>query len=859
VSLFRWFNLRRLRQAPGRSLTTVAGITLGIAVVIGIQLANASSVRGFATALDAIAGAASLEIVAPGGPLDEERLRDLPWLADYGAISPIVEGDASARVGRDRYEAVRVLGVDILRDRSFRDYQLLSFGGGSRQPAAQDFLRLLIDADSIVTTEVFASRHELDVGSELELSIGDTRRPFIVRGLLRNEGPARVLDGNFVLMDIAASQLAFDRLGRLDRVELRLPEGRPVAETERAIASRLPPGLQVERPSRRGEQVETMLRAFQFNLAALSYIALLVGLFLVYNTVAVSVMARREEIGMLRALGLTRRGVLGLFLGEAAVLGVVASALGAPAGWVLAQGAVRLTGATVNTLYVTASTDVPPLAWGHVALAFALGLGLSVVAAAAPAIEASRVTPLAAIRGGDRAEVRARLHRTPLIVGIVLLLIGWALSLLPPVDSLPVYGFVSAVAIVFGIACLVPAALTMVTRGGRMPLIRLFGVEGRLAHGNLIGAVPRLSVSVGALAVALAMLVAIAIMIGSFRQTVIYWVGQTLQADLFISTARRASLGAQPTISPELERIVSSHPAVAAVDRFRIVNLTYDSRLVVLGAGDFDVLLDHGTLVFKEPADGRAAVRSAIGRDAVVVSEAFALKAGVHAGDWIQLATPAGTRRFRVAAVYFDYSTDRGVVTMDRGTFARYFGDRPPTRLAVYLKPGASPDAVREELMARLGGRHRVFIHTNASLRNEVLRIFDNTFAITYALEAIAIFVGILGVSGTLLTLILDRRRDLATLRLVGADRGQVRRMVVIEAGLIGLVSQALGLVGGLALSLLLIYVVNVQSFGWTIQFDVPVLFLLQASAALLVATTLAGVYPAQIAGRIAPIREPDE
>jgi putative ABC transport system permease protein len=857
--LFRAFILRPLRQQPARSITTVAGITLGIAVVIAIQLANASSIRGFATALDAIAGAAALEIVTPGGSLEEERLGELLWLTEYGEVSPIVEGDAGARVGADRYEAVRVLGVDILRDRTFRDYQLLSFEGGSRQPSVQEFLRLLIDPDALVTTEVFASRHGLRVGSHLELSIGDTRGTFIVRGLLRNEGPARALDGNFVLMDIAAAQLAFDRLGRLDRVELRLPEGRSIDDAERTIASRLPPGLQVERPSRRGEQVETMLRAFQFNLAALSYIALLVGLFLVYNTVAVSVIARREEIGMLRALGVTRRGVLAMFLGEAGALALVAAGLGAPAGWVLAQAAVRLTGATVNTLYVTASTDVPPLGWGHVALAFALGVGLSMIAALTPALEASRVTPLAAIRGSDRAEIRARVHRTPLVVGLVLLLVGWALSFLPPVDGLPIYGFVSAAAIVFGIACLVPAALTLVTRGGRMPLIRAFGVEGRLAHGNLSGAIPRLSVSVAALAVALAMLVAIAIMIGSFRQTVIYWVGQTLQADLFISTARRASLGAQPTISPELERIVSSHPAVAAVDRFTIVNLTYDSRLVVLGAGDFDVLLDHGTLVFKEPADGRAAVRSAIGRDAVVVSEAFALKAGVHAGDWIQLATPVGPRRFQVAAIYFDYSTDRGVVTMDRRTFAQYFGEGPPTRLAVYLKPGASPDAAREELMAQLGGRHRVFIHTNASLRAEVLRIFDNTFAITYALEAIAIFVGIMGVSGTLLTLILDRRRDLATLRLVGADRRQVRRMVVIEAGLIGLVSQALGLAAGLALSLLLIYVVNVQSFGWTIQFDVPVLFLLQSAAAVLVATTLAGLYPARIAGLMAPIQEPDE
>jgi putative ABC transport system permease protein len=252
-------------------------------------------------------------------------------------------------------------------------------------------------------------------------------------------------------------------------------------------------------------------------------------------------------------------------------------------------------------------------------------------------------------------------------------------------------------------------------------------------------------------------------------------------------------------------------------------------------------------------------LRAAIGHDAVVASESFALKAGKHAGDTVRLQTPHGPVDFRVAAVYFDYTTDRGIVVMDRGTFARHFGEQRPTSLTVYLRPGSNPTAVRTDLMARLGERHRVFIHTNASIRDEVLRIFDSTFAITYALEAIAVFVGILGVSGTLLTLILERRRELTTLRLVGADRRQVRKMVVIEAGTIGVVSQVLGLVAGVGLALILIYVINVQSFGWTIQFYVPGLFLVQSSIALFVTTALAGLYPARLAAAVQPTEHHQE
>jgi putative ABC transport system permease protein len=265
-----------------------------------------------------------------------------------------------------------------------------------------------------------------------------------------------------------------------------------------------------------------------------------------------------------------------------------------------------------------------------------------------------------------------------------------------------------------------------------------------------------------------------------------------------------------------------------------------------VGAGDFPVLLEHGNLLFKVPANGREAMRGAIGRDAVVVSESFALKHGKAPGDSVVLQTPNGPSAFRTAAVYYDYSSDRGVLVMDHSTFARHFGEQRPTSLSVYLRKGADANTVRDQILADLGSQYRLFIYTNATLRAEVLRIFDSTFAITYALEVVAIFVAILGVASTLLTLILERRRELAVLRLIGADRSQVRKMVVIEALLLGGVSQSIGIVVGLLLSLVLIYVINVQSFGWTIQFHLPVGFLAQSSVLILLATALSSIYPAR-------------
>nr|MCU0256039.1 ABC transporter permease [Vicinamibacterales bacterium] len=716
---------------------------------------------------------------------------------------------------------------------------------------AQEFLLLLIDPRTVILTEKYARRHGLAAGSQVSLVIGDREAAFTVRGLLRDEGPAKLLDGNLVLMDLAAAQWAMGRLGHVDRVDVQLRDPSTIDTAEQAIAARLPDGLTAQRPARRGAQVERMLAAFHLNLNALAWVALLVGLFLVYNTVSTSVIVRREEVGTLRALGVSRRAVLGLFLGEATVLAAAGTAIGVGLGRVLADAAVGLTSTTVNALYVASASAPPALSAPDVLVAALVGVPLSLAAAALPALEAARVSPLAAIRGADRLETRFAFGWRRLIAPLVLLALGAWLATLPPIDGLPVAGFASAFTLVFGAAFLVPLVLFAFGRFGRVVMGRAFGVAGALANANLAGAIPRVSVSVAALAVSLSMMVAIAIMIGSFRDTVAYWVGDTLKADLFVGPAARANGPGQSAVSEEVERLVASHPLVADVDRFRTSTIDYGDVRVTLTAGDFGVVARRGNLVFKAPADGLERLRLAAGRDQVVVSEPFANRHGVGVGGHVELKTPAGPRRFEVVAVYFDYSSDRGVLAMDAATFARHFGGARPTGLSVYLVDGASPDEVRDALLRALAPDQRIFVYTNAALRAEVLRIFDATFAITYALEAIAIVVAIMGVAGTLLTLILERRREIAMLRLVGAERRQVRRMVVLEAAMLGGASQGVGLAVGLLLSLVLVFVINYQSFGWTIQFHVPWLFLAQMSVAIVVATALSGLYPARLASRI--------
>ncbi|MFN8006320.1 MAG: FtsX-like permease family protein [Terriglobia bacterium] len=856
MNLFRQFIVRALQKEKVRCAVSILGIGLGVGVVLAIAMANHAATLGFAAALEALSGKAGLEIVASGWGLDERRLANLSWLLADAELGPIIEGDAVWIGPKGEHESLRVLGVDILQDRKFRDYNFVDLGIEKRNNPTQDFLRLLLDPESVIVTEKFAIRYGLAVGSSLSLTFGDQQREYAIRGMLRDEGPARAMEGNFLLMDIAAAQLAFDRIGRIDRLEL-IPKPRlSVRDLESGISGKLPSDWILQPPARRGEQVEKMLGAFHFNLEALSYISVLVGLFLIYNTVSTSVVSRRQEIGVLRAMGATRFQVLGLFLGEALAMATCGCVIGVLLSRPLAALAMRITGTTVKVLYIATIATLPPLSWRSVLLAFGMGIPLSLLAALIPAWEASRVSPLSAITGSDQLEMRFRLRSRHLLIPLVFFVVGMGLASLKPVGQIPIYGYGSAVALVFGAAFLTPLVLYLLTKIPALAFSQIVGVEGKLARSNLKAGIPRIAVSVAALSVSLSMMTAIATMIDSFRDTVIYWVGQTLQADLYIRPAGGSSTGSEFHLSSQLLAELRQNPAVAALDAYQGFSLSYAGHDIILGTRDFEALASRGNLLFKEATPGMRTLGNAVGQDAVMVSESFSLKFEKHAGDELTLQLPSGESKFRVAAVFFDYSNDRGTVLLDRRSFVSHIGEFRPFSVSLYLKPGVEAEEVRSQLLSSLGKQYQVFIHSNASLRREVLRIFDSTFAITYALEVISILVAILGVASTLLTLILERKKELALLRFVGAQIQQIKKMVLVEAFLLGVVSQAIGLLMGLALSWVLIHVINVQSFGWTIQFHFPLRFTLQSSLLVLAAALLAAYVPARRAAKVNLVSE---
>jgi putative ABC transport system permease protein len=828
--LFRRLIIRPLFRDRPRTALTVLSIALGVAVVVAIDLAGRAAAGSFESSVETLSGKATLTISGIGG-IDEKLLGELVQLPYPLRFDARIEDFATPN---GRGAALPFVGFD-----------LISHSDRAWGQDAGDLSKL---KNPIFVGAALGWRK----GQTVRLLINDKLQTCTVAGILprRNGGAG---ENNAIVADIGVAQLLTGKLGRLDSIAVSTPESRPVDQWAELLRRNLPASASVERTGARTDQNLKMLAAFRWNLRILSYIALVVGAFLIYNTVAVSVTRRRPDIGIVRALGATRGAVLAGFLLESAVFGVVGSMAGLLLGRLFAVGAVKLIGSTVEMLYVSSQPAPIQFTGGGIIVGMVIGIGVSIVSALAPAIEASRVSPVEAMARGRRDYI-ARIHWRRFLAGALsAALLGIFAANRPSVGSRPIFGYLAAVLFVVATALIIPIFINAGSQLLAQVVQRKVGGEAFLALRSLRGSLQRTSVLTAALATAIAMMASVGIMVGSFRETVAIWMDAELKADLYLRPAGSSAADRHPTIDPAIADKIERIPGIAAVDRFRVYPISYQGLPASLGGGETRKVQTNAATYFL-PGENRSKILNELPRgDNVIVSEPFANKHNVSAGSVILLPLGETMRRFRVLGIYYDYSTERGFVVMDRRTLLKYLPDPAASNLAVYLEHNANPSQVRSAIDGAIG-KHAVMVFTNAKLRRDALQVFDRTFQITWALEVVAIIVAVIGIAGALLALVIDRKREYALLRFLGANQLQIRRIILAEAGFLGIFANIAGIALGIALSLVLIFVINKQSFGWTIRFHWPVTLLLLALTGVYLATLLAGLYPARTAVRMNPI-----
>lgn len=840
--LFYRLMARPFLREPVRAALTVLAVALGVAVVLAIDLAGDAATGSFRSSMETLAGDNDLEIATPGG-VPENLVGTLSSLPYSIRVSPRIEDFAVIAGTR---KSLPLIGLDLVAEGP--GFSRMDSGRAAETPFPKTLEEGFENSGGLDGIWVGTSLG-FKAGDHLQLLINDQAHDYVIRGVYPDSNGTE----SAILMDIAMAQHALTRYGRVDRILLKVPKTPSLEEWQQRLRSVLPAGVEVRPQGTGTNENRRMLAAFRWNLRLLSYVSLVVGAFLIYNTISVSVVRRRAEIGIVRALGASRWAILSAFVGEAACFGIAGALIALPLGRFMATGAVKLMAATVESLYVSSRPGPIELGIGSVFLALGIGVGVAVASAYSPSSEASLVSPVEAMGKGRREyDVRVQKGRD-LWLAAALSLAAAAASRGNAIAGKPLFGYLAAILLVAASALAIPAVVDALLTISSKMFGKILGVEALLASRSLAGSLRRTSVLVGALSTAIAMMTAVGIMVGSFRETVAVWMADQLPADLYLRPAGSAAADHHSTISLGLAEKIAKLPGVLAVDRLRAYEISYESMPATLLSVDVDVLRSHNNSDFFSGRSKEEVLGELRDSNVVLVSEPFAYKHNVSRGNFIMLALGGRRDSFRIADVYYDYSSERGNILMDRKTLLRYLPDPAPSNLAIYVSPEANLDAVRHEI-EKTAAVQRVLLFSNRDLRKEAIRIFDRTFAITYALEAVAVLVAVMGIAGALLALVIDRRRELGLLHFLGAAKSQIRKLILVEAGLLGLLANIAGLMLGFALSLVLIFVINKQSFGWTIRFHWPVGILLAAITIVYVATVLAGLYPAQVAVQLNPI-----
>ncbi|MEM9552900.1 MAG: FtsX-like permease family protein [Acidobacteriota bacterium] len=890
TSLLHRATLRHLARHPWQVGATVLGVALAVAVVTGIDLANVSAERAFRLGVDGVAGRATHEIV--GGPrgLNEgvyARLR-VSGLAAAQRAAPVVDGRVRLLEGGPSEDGgtpgrtLRLLGVDPFAEAAIRD---LTRGlgaptqasndqptGGAGEPGAGNdggaLGAFLAESGSVAASADLLAALGVAVGDRLPVLATEGEATLRIVARLEPADPlSRRAAEDLLVTDVSTAQELLARVSRLDRIDLRLDEGEADAVAALFAGDSSIGSATLRARAARAGALDQMTEAFRLNLTALSLLALVVGMFLIYNTLTFSVVQRRPLLGRLRALGVTRREILSQVLFEGLALGGAGSLLGLALGWGLAHGLLGLVTQTINDLYFAVSVRDVALPAASILKALALGVGGSLLATWPPAREATRA-PARAVLRRSHLETRSRRAMPRLAVAGAALGGLAALLLVLPTRSI-VVAFAAVFVTVLAFACVVPAAVWLGARAAAGPMRRLgalagAGGLGAMAARGVAATLSRTGVATAALVVAVATTVGIGVMIDSFRATLVRWLDTTLQADVFVTSAAQTARGASPSLDPAVLAAVEARDDVRFVATYRRVEVP----ATIGDRGENDTQL-HALRLDRRAFEGFDLVpgsdreevwRGLAAGDGVLASEPYAYRHGLAAGDTVELLTDSGPLPFEILAVFYDYASDRGRLLIERALYDRHWDDRRIQSLGIYLaEPDdagddaeARADQIAEALRAELRADD-LSILPNRALRRLSLDIFDRTFRITAVLRLLAVLVAFLGILSALSALQLERGREIGVLRAAGVTPRQVWALVGGQTGLLGLLAGLLAMPLGVLLAALLVHVINKRSFGWTLAFEVSPGLLLQALALALAAALLGGLAPAHKMASVSP------
>ncbi len=844
IHLLRYLSLRHALRHKVRTLLTLTGVSLGVAVVIAIQTVNHTVIESFRRMIDSIAGRTTLQIGAGSNGVPEELWEKLEHLPYVSYVTPIVQ--QIVRISDSNEETALLLGIDFTGDEQFRDYSF-----SEKIQKVDDPLAFLNDPDAVLISKRLAERFQKKEGDFLKIETPGNIRNLRIRGLLEAEGPARAFGGSFLVMDIFAAQALLQKEGKFDRYDLITKEGQQVREIQQRLLKDLNNAYMVELPRARGDSASTMLTSFQTGLNVAGFIAVLVGLFLIYNTMQISVTARRKEISIARAFGAKQNDVMKLFLGEALALGLTASLLGVIGGLGLGKGLLLSVSHVVSLHFLKVNPQGIYVSPWILLFGLVIGVLSAVIASFGPAKAASCVTPVEGLRFENSSKIFPPTWTSKNAkVSYTLLLLGSLLWFLASRFSDVLWGYAAQLSFILAFAFLAPTLLVFVWKHVKWIFHRLLKPPERLAFDQLPRNVSRVAVTLSAIMIGFAMVVEVDSYIFSLKTAVKRWILQSLPGDIFVTSgAKLARLDNRP-MPEQMEQTLKSWPEVEAVDKVRIIEVDVGGVPVPLLANIPEIYLHYSPRDFIE-GNRRDALARLNDESVVVVAENFLRRFHKKMGDWISIATPQGVSKLKIIGVIEDYTSDRGLLVVGRSQFLKYFNDSLVDSFNIYLKDKSKVEVIRQKILQTWSKDLELFAMTNEDMKNEAFRVIDETYTVIQVLEIVAVLVSVLGIINTILASVLERTRMLGVLRALGATRFQIARMVMAEGGYLSLGGMTLGMILGMVMTEIILTTVLPQATGWSLALKIPTLRIIGVFVSGFCLSILAAYYPARQASRL--------
>jgi putative ABC transport system permease protein len=803
-----------LRHSPGRSVLAVIAIALGIALGFAIYLINRSAADEVSLAARSLFGLADLAVESVPEGFDEALYPQIARIPGVAAASPVVEVEAKI-VGHRR--ALTLIGLDAFRSRQLQP-AFASLAGSMLSSGISS-----LDAHVVFLNASAARDLNLKTGDVLDVQIGMQRQQLQVAAVL----PAAALEDRAGVIDIATAQWKFGRLGKLSRINLRLAPGANPTRVREALTALLPSTVRVTTPGQATDDALRLSRAYRSNLTALALVALFTGGFFVYSTQALAALRRRREFAILHAIGVTRAQQLVLTLFGSAIVGICGALVGILAGIAIATLGLSALGADLGAGYFTGAASGLNVHAAEIVAFSMLGIVVAVAGALRPALDAARVPTASALKAGDVASAQMRTHGR-LVLGLALL--AAAVLAVPPIAGLPLPGYVSIALLLIGTVVAMPSVVRFAL--GHAPRIRALPYQ--IAIAQIAGTARYATLSVSAIIVSFSLMVSMAIMVTSFRTSLDHWAQQVLPADLYV---RVGYVGQSAHLDQDAVAAMSRLPGVRRLEstRYAAMQMTPQRPPATLIARTLDPDDAQRSMWIMHASSASAPAASV----PVWINEAAADLFELRAGDTVKLPIGGQTINAFVRGIWRDYEHQNGAFVVSRDTYVRLSGDRAVNTVWLWLDDGVSEERMRGAIRDVLPAGAEFDLRSPRELRKLSLAAFDRTFAITYLLELVAVLIGLFGIAAGISAQVLARRGELGALRHLGFTRGQIGTMLAIEGAVLGALGVIVGLLAGAVVSLILIHVVNRQSFHWSMDLSVPVGLVVGLSVALIAASAL--------------------